>query len=46
MIRNIIFDLGGVIITLSHDEAVRRFQQLGLKDAPQQLDPYTQGGIF
>lgn len=46
MIRNIIFDLGGVIITLSHDEAVRRFQLLGLKDAPQQLDPYTQGGIF
>ncbi len=46
MIKTIIFDLGGVIITLSHDEAVRRFESLGLKDAAQRLDPYTQGGIF
>ena len=35
-----------MIITLSHDEAVRRFESLGLKDAAQRLDPYTQGGIF
>ena len=46
MIKTIIFDLGGVIITLNHDEAVRRFESLGLKDAAQRLDPYTQGGIF
>jgi putative hydrolase of the HAD superfamily len=46
MIRTIIFDLGGVIITLDHAEAVRRFAALGLPDAEQQLDPYTQGGIF
>jgi putative hydrolase of the HAD superfamily len=46
VIKTIIFDLGGVIITLSHDEAVRRFESLGLKDAAQRLDPYTQGGIF
>ena len=46
MIKTIIFDLGGVLITLSHDEAVRRFEALGLKDAAQRLDPYTQGGIF
>ena len=46
MIKTIVFDLGGVIITLDHDQAVRRFEQLGLKDARQQLDPYTQGGIF
>lgn len=46
MIKNIVFDLGGVILTLDHDQAVRRFAQLGLKDAPKQLDPYTQGGIF
>lgn len=46
MIKNIVFDLGGVILTLDHEEAVRRFENLGLKDARQQLDPYTQGGIF
>ena len=46
MIKTIIFDLGGVIITISHDEAVKRFEALGLKDAAQRLDPYTQGGIF
>jgi len=46
VIKTIIFDLGGVIITLNHDEAVRRFESLGLKDAAQRLDPYTQGGIF
>lgn len=46
MIKTIIFDMGGVIITIDQAEAVRRFEALGLKDAAQQLDPYTQGGIF
>lgn len=46
MIRNIIFDLGGVIVTISQEEAIRRFKALGLEDAEQQLDPYTQSGIF
>lgn len=46
MIKNIIFDLGGVIITISQQEAVRRFGELGLKDAERHLNPYTQSGIF
>lgn len=46
MIKTIIFDLGGVIITLSQPQAVRRFEELGLKDAEARLDPYTQQGIF
>ncbi len=46
MIRTIIFDLGGVIITLDQPEAIRRFQQLGIADADQRLNAYTQGGIF
>ena len=46
MIKNIIFDLGGVIITLDQPEAIRRFQQLGIADADQRLNAYTQGGIF
>lgn len=46
MIKNIVFDLGGVIITLSQDEAIRRFEALGLQDARQRLNAYTQSGIF
>ena len=46
MIKNIVFDFGGVIVTLDHDEATRRFKALGLTDAVRQLDPYTQTGIF
>ena len=46
MIKNIIFDLGGVLITIDQKEAVRRFQELGLKDAEERLNPYTQSGIF
>lgn len=45
-IKNIVFDFGGVVVTLDHKEAVRRFRKLGLEDAEKQLDPYTQGGIF
>lgn len=46
MIKNIIFDLGGVIVTLDPQEAIRRFLELGLQDAVKQLDSYTQTGIF
>lgn len=46
MIKNIIFDLGGVIVTIDQEEAVRRFTQLGLSDAESALNPYTQSGIF
>lgn len=46
MIKNIIFDLGGVIMTIDQDEALRRFKALGLADAERHLDPYTQTGIF
>ena len=46
MIKNIIFDFGGVIITLDQPEAIRRFASLGLPAASSHLDAYTQGGIF
>ena len=32
-------------MTIDHDEALRRFKSLGLKDAEKLLDPYTQIGI-
>ena len=46
MIKNLIFDLGGVIITLAPEEALRRFKSLGLENAEEQMDIYTQTGIF
>ena len=46
MIKTIIFDLGGVVITLAQQQAVERFKALGLEDAEQRLDSYTQSGIF
>ena len=45
-IKNIIFDLGGVILTLDPMQAVRRFEEIGVKDAAKRLDSYTQHGIF
>ena len=39
-IKNIVFDLGGVFIDLDHDQAVRRFKEIGVEDAEQLLDPY------
>lgn len=46
MIRNIIFDLGGVILTLDQSQAISRFKEIGLKDAEKWLDAYTQQGVF
>lgn len=38
--------MGGVVITLAQPQAIERFKALGLKDAEQRLDAYTQQGIF
>lgn len=46
VIKNIVFDLGGVIMILDPAEALRRFKALGLSDAERYLDAYTQSGIF
>jgi putative hydrolase of the HAD superfamily len=45
-IKNIAFDLGGVVIALSYEQAVKRFEEIGLKDARQHLDAFHQHGIF
>ena len=45
-VKNIVFDLGGVILTLDRNEAVRRFKSKGLANAEELLDPYHQKGIF
>lgn len=46
MIKNILFDLGGVFIHLTREESVRRFVSLGIHDADEMLDPYKQSGYF
>ena len=46
MIKTILFDMGGVVITLDQRQAIERFKSLGLADAEQRLDAYTQQGIF
>ena len=45
-IKNIVFDLGGVIVTLERDEAVKRFKEAGLMNAEELLNAYHQKGIF
>ncbi|MDR3137983.1 MAG: HAD family phosphatase [Tannerellaceae bacterium] len=46
MIRNVVFDLGGVIITLDRRRAVERFERMGLKAVDELLDVYEQQGVF
>lgn len=45
-IRNIAFDLGGVVLALSYEQAVKQFEKIGLKDARQRLDVFEQKGLF
>ena len=46
MIRTIFFDLGGVVMTINPQGGVDKFHALGLKDAHNMLNSYTQTGIF
>ena len=45
-IKNIAFDLGGVVIALSYENAIKRFEEIALRDARQHLDAFHQHGIF
>lgn len=45
-IKNIAFDLGGVVLALSYEQAVVRFEEIGLRNARQHLDAFEQKGIF
>lgn len=46
MIKNIIFDFGGVIADISRSSAVKEFLSIGVSDAEEVLDKYHQKGIF
>lgn len=45
-IKNIVFDLGGVLIELDHTRPILRFKEIGVEDADRLLDPYEQKGVF
>lgn len=45
-IKNLIIDLGGVVIDLDRDRCVRAFQQMGIEDADKMLDLYRQEEPF
>lgn len=45
-IKNIIFDLGGVVIDLKRERAVKALQELGITDAGNLLTDYEQKGPF
>lgn len=46
MIKTIALDLGGVVVAIKFEEAVRRFEELGVKDVNNILNPFQQGGFF
>lgn len=46
MIKNLIFDLGGVVIPLSPEIAFQRFEALGIKEARKMMGLYGQTDIF
>ncbi|MCA1764029.1 MAG: HAD family hydrolase [Cryomorphaceae bacterium] len=45
-IRNIIFDLGGVLLNIEYDRTVDAFKKLGLKEPEKAFTKEVQAGIF
>lgn len=45
-IKNILFDLGGVIISLDKAKAIRTFHEAGVEDIEDYLSEYRQKGVF
>lgn len=45
-VKNVIFDLGGVVLHLDRGQAVNRFRAMGVEDAEEMLDAYHQNGVF
>jgi putative hydrolase of the HAD superfamily len=46
MIKNIIFDMGGVVVDVHHEEAIRQFKAIGVTDAELQIDSNIHKGFF
>ena len=46
MIKNLLFDLGGVIMDIRRERCVAAFEALGLRDADSYFGLYAQSGVF
>lgn len=46
MIRNLVFDFGGVIADFEFSQALAAFERIGLKNPTEYLDSYHQRGFF
>jgi len=46
MIKNLLFDLGGVIVDIERRNCVEAFERLGLENADSYFGDYAQTGIF
>lgn len=46
MIKNLLFDLGGVVMNIRRENCVRAFEALGMADADNLLGEYEQAGVF
>jgi putative hydrolase of the HAD superfamily len=46
MIKNLLFDLGGVIMDIEKNNCIAAFERLGLKDAKSYFGEYSQQGPF
>lgn len=45
-IKNLLFDLGGVIMDIKRENAVAALSKLGMRDANELLGDYVQNGVF
>lgn len=46
MIKNIVFDLGGVLVPLNRSRCVKAFKEIGYDDFNSVIDEYLQEGFF
>lgn len=44
--KYLVFDLGGVIMDISYEQALQRFAEIGVEKPERFLDPYHQAGFF
>jgi glucose-1-phosphatase len=45
-IKNIVFDLGGVVININYQDTIRKFKEIGITNFDQLYSQYSQSDIF
>jgi putative hydrolase of the HAD superfamily len=46
MVKNVIFDMGGVLVDVHRERAIESFKSIGVADADQLIDSYHHEGLF